>query len=412
MATGGSANFSAGSLVTSSNLTVELINRLISAQLGEVNKKIDGIELKIVSETNIVEDYKLQEVDPNVKCETTLEVIKSLPEFTGEPTQYVGWREAAETVMSLYKIKSQQYFIALTILRNKIRGAAHDALTNHGTVLNFQAILSRLDFIYSDKRPIHVLESELSILRQGRMTVTEFYNEVNKKMTLLINKTIMTYGKDNVITKETNKTIRSNALRIFISGLNGSISETLFSLNPPDLPNALAKVQELESNNFRAQFAHRYYGFKNENKNQGNNLRFNPVNSIQNNNTKGVGNNWNHNQNNNWPQNRNFWQTKKQNTNPKQQTIEPMEVDPSFQIQNRPRNNWQTNNNQGRYNNNYYQNNNRQNYYRPNQTREQTQAQKREPEVSSNQPANKVTRLNNINEDHFLDQTPTEECLM
>jgi len=88
--------------------------------------------------------------------------------------------------MSLCKIESEQYFIALTILRNKIMGAAHDALTNHGSVLNFQAILSRLDFIYSDKRPIHILESELSILRQGRMTITEFYNEVNKKMTFVV----------------------------------------------------------------------------------------------------------------------------------------------------------------------------------------------------------------------------------
>jgi len=59
-------------------------------------------------------------------------------------------------------------------------GGAHDALTNHGTVLNFRAILSRLDFIYSDKRPIHILESKLSILRQGRMTVTEYCNEDNK----------------------------------------------------------------------------------------------------------------------------------------------------------------------------------------------------------------------------------------
>jgi len=58
-------------------------------------------------------------------------------------------------------------------------GAAHDALTNHGTVLNFQAILSRLVFIYNDKTPIHILESELSILRQGRLSITEFYNEVN-----------------------------------------------------------------------------------------------------------------------------------------------------------------------------------------------------------------------------------------
>jgi len=212
-------------------------------------------------------------------------------------------------------------------------GAAHDALTNHGTVLNFQAILSRLDFIYSDKRPIHILESELSILRQGCMTITEFYNEVNKKMTLLINKTIITYGKDSVITKETNKTIRSNALTFFISGLNGSISETLFSLNPPDLPNALAKCQELESNNFRAQFPNRYNGFRNENKNQGNNLRYA---SRQNNITPNR-------INNKWPQNENLGTNNNWNfnNNSKVQTPpEPMEVDSSIRVHNRPYKNY------------------------------------------------------------------------
>jgi len=71
-----------------------------------------------------------------IKCETTLEVLKSLPKFTGVPTQYVGWRETAETAISLYKIQSQQYFIALKILQNKIMGAVNDALSN-GTVLIF-----------------------------------------------------------------------------------------------------------------------------------------------------------------------------------------------------------------------------------------------------------------------------------
>lgn len=84
----------------------------------------------------------------------------------------------------------------------------------------------------------------------------------------------MVYGKDSVITKETNKSIRNNALRIFISRVNESISETLFSLNPLDLPNASAKVQEIESNHFRAQFATRFNGLKDENKYQGNKLRF------------------------------------------------------------------------------------------------------------------------------------------
>jgi len=45
-----------------------------------------------------MEDYKIQEIDPTIKCEAILEVIKSLP-FTGKPTQCVGWMKAAETEM-------------------------------------------------------------------------------------------------------------------------------------------------------------------------------------------------------------------------------------------------------------------------------------------------------------------------
>jgi len=130
-----------------------------------------------------------------------------------------------------------------------------------------------------------------------------------------------------------------------------------------------------------------------------------------------MGNNWSNNQNYNWPQKGNFWQNNNQNNNQKQQAVEPMEVGPSSQLQNepnysrQPNNNWQANNNQGRHNNNCYQNNNRSNVYRTNQNRGQTQAQKREPDGTVNQPANKVTRLNNINEDNFLDQTPTvKDC--
>jgi len=83
MATGGSAYFSAGGLATASNLTVLLISRLINIQLNEVSKKIDGLKEKLATDANIVENYKIQKVDPNVKCETTLEVIKSLPKCTG-----------------------------------------------------------------------------------------------------------------------------------------------------------------------------------------------------------------------------------------------------------------------------------------------------------------------------------------
>jgi len=78
----------------------------------------------------------------------------------------------------------------LTILRNKITGRANDTLTNHGTVPNLEAILARLDFAYSDRHPLYIIEQELSALGQS---VLDYYYLVNKKLTLLMNKTIMTY---------------------------------------------------------------------------------------------------------------------------------------------------------------------------------------------------------------------------
>jgi len=68
----------------------------------------------------------------------------------------------------------------------------------------------------------------------------------------------MTYMKENPITTETNLRHRQNALRVFITGLNGPISATLFSVNSPDLRNALARVQEMESNQLRAQCAYHF----------------------------------------------------------------------------------------------------------------------------------------------------------
>ncbi|GBP12866.1 Retrovirus-related Gag polyprotein from transposon gypsy [Eumeta japonica] len=143
---------------------------------------------------------------------------------------------------------SRRYYAAL-ILRNKITDEANNILTNHGTVLTLEAILSRLDFAYSDKRPIHIIEQK-------------------------VNKTIMTHGSNSELTHELNK--KKYALRVFITGLNPPLANILFSLSPNDLPNALAKAQELESNNIRANFALQFNRASNINPmiKSHNNLRF------------------------------------------------------------------------------------------------------------------------------------------
>jgi len=88
---------------------------------------------------------------------------------------------------------SSKHHQAVLIIRNRIKGAANPVLSSFNTVLNFDAIISRLDFTYSDKRPLHLLERELSILRQGSMSIVQFYEEVEKKLTLIVNKTTMTH---------------------------------------------------------------------------------------------------------------------------------------------------------------------------------------------------------------------------
>jgi len=91
----------------------------------------------------------------------------------------------------------------LSILRNKITGTANDALTHNGTVFNYDAIMAMLDFVFSDKRPIHIIEQDLGVLNQGKLSIMEYCWLVNTKLTLLKNKTIMTYGrKFHIITAQ------------------------------------------------------------------------------------------------------------------------------------------------------------------------------------------------------------------
>lgn len=140
------------------------------------------------------------------------------------------------------------------MIRNKIRGAASDKLTGRGTVLNFHAIVARLDHEYGDKRPIHLLEQELMILRQGVMTVGDYYEEVQLKLSALTNKVLLEYGKEGKFASRLNEKYVGDALRVFISGLRKGLSDTIFASRPADLPSALAMAEELESNRERFNF--------------------------------------------------------------------------------------------------------------------------------------------------------------
>lgn len=139
-------------------LTMDRITQLITDSSNKtLIEEVDGLRAQVYVETHRATDYVAETVNENIPCQESFDVVRSIPEFSEKINAYVNWREAAQNAMSLYVRGGRRYFAALTILCNKITLDVNDTLTNHGNVLNFNAIIARLDFVYSDKSPIHII---------------------------------------------------------------------------------------------------------------------------------------------------------------------------------------------------------------------------------------------------------------
>lgn len=146
--------------------------------------------------------------------------------------------------MSTWHEGSSAHYQAVTIIRNKIKGPALALLVSHNTVLNFKAILASLDCSYADKTSLRLLRQELESVRQGDQTFMQYYDEVERKLTLVTNKIVMTHDDERASLLNTE--VRADALHVFISGLKKSLRSVVFPAQPKDLPAALALAREAE----------------------------------------------------------------------------------------------------------------------------------------------------------------------
>jgi len=62
------------------NLDQALVTQTPGQQVGKLSHKI-----------KTVEDYQIEIIDPNSKCDTSYEIIKSFRECQGEEDKYVSW---------------------------------------------------------------------------------------------------------------------------------------------------------------------------------------------------------------------------------------------------------------------------------------------------------------------------------
>ena len=243
-------------LATAIFQATEQTPKIFQNSIDELTKRFSVLETPYR-----VEECKPIEIIPGLVCNESLDIVKSIPKFDGNSVRYVSWRQAAVTAHKLYEgyEGSSKYYQVAAIIRNKVVGAADTVLSCYNTVLNFRAILARLDFSYGDKKTIFTLEQELLTLKQGSNTITYFYDEVERKLTAILNKVLMSNAEDQALIESLSGKYRENALRAFISGLRRPMCDILFSSKPIDLSSALALTQELETNNSRYHFATTYW---------------------------------------------------------------------------------------------------------------------------------------------------------
>ncbi|KAH8405581.1 hypothetical protein KR215_003225, partial [Drosophila sulfurigaster] len=228
------------------------LRQQFAEELNAVRSQVDA--LQIVA-PNIV---TYEKIDTNVKCDVRLDIVKSVPSFEGVQDKYVSWRQAALDAYEIFRRYkgSEAHYEAVAILRNKVCGAARSVLTSHNTVLNIDAIIARLDCTYADKTSLRVLRQQLEMVRQGDLGLMEYYDEVERKLTLVTNKIVMTH--DEQAATILNNEVRSDALHAFMSGLKKSLKVFVLPAQPKDLTSALALAREAENSLERSMFAASY----------------------------------------------------------------------------------------------------------------------------------------------------------
>jgi len=85
----------------------------------------------------------------------------------------------------------------------------------------------------------------LEMVRQGDLPLMQYYDEVEKKLTLVTNKIVMTHEQEGA--DLLNAEVRADALHAFISGLKKPLRAVVFPAQPKDLPSALALAREEEA---------------------------------------------------------------------------------------------------------------------------------------------------------------------
>lgn len=164
--------------------------------------------------------------------------VKELQTFEGQPERYV----SSAILNNCEVIKGRPLLRSIVChIRQKIRGEAEEALDSYEVPDDDWQEIRRV--LAHDVR---TLEYQLSQLSQGNKTLEEYYLEVNKHLSLILNG-LKSMGHTVEVVRALSERARDMALDVFIRGAGNDDSRLLIMRRPKDLQEAYFFCKELQA---------------------------------------------------------------------------------------------------------------------------------------------------------------------
>lgn len=179
---------------------------------------------------------------------TSTRLCTNLPTYDGDTAELFAWIRRCKEIMNLYH-NTPLECEALTIIRTKIIGRANKTLDNDNVPLNFDAIIVKLIAVYSDKRPIDLLQGLLIRTKQNDLSIQAYYEVLCEKMNEIFYKVeLENQGRDDFIAGMKSM-IELQAKDTFLTWINPKIRHLLQARNPSNLQEAKDIAIVLETKN-------------------------------------------------------------------------------------------------------------------------------------------------------------------
>ena len=234
----------------------------------EIRSLISRISVLEAATTSNQEDFSdpplyLVKVDESPVSPDSIEdipdLVKGLPQFTGDPNELSTFIQDAETLVRLYTPRARstldeknKFHVICKSIRRKIKGEANDALVASNVNLNWSMIKKTLITYYGEKRDIETLDYQLMSSQQKGDTLENYYDKVNRTLSLIANsiRTDERFAHPEA-TKAMLYTYNKKAIDAFIRGLDGDLGRFLKNYGPESLAHAYSYCVSFQNLEYR-----------------------------------------------------------------------------------------------------------------------------------------------------------------